>query len=401
MKYLYYALISVTLMGAPAVKAGVILRKKVMTYDIFNRQTSSTIYKPDANGVLQQHKREEHTYRGDKWHRASTTDMNGSVTRYLYDGDNVLADLDANGNVKRSYVTPTLDGNVSFTTHGGTNETLYYNADERQSIRNLSDSNGVVVQEYDYTAFGDAVDELTKGDVQQRYTYTGRELNDVSGDYYFRYRTYGAGIGGFLMRDPLDDGYTDGMSQYLGYFAIRMSTDPEGLALYLCEDPALWGLINHAYLYDTTTKKGCHQTGIWGIPFTAICGKGKDYYDKNPPTDPANNPRCRRVKVDEKTAKRIMEDCEKNINLVPIFIPGIWDCHTNADKCIRRNSNVVLPPWRYGDKPPDLTPIEKAKAQCNSECFKYRRSGSRNWGPNVRYKQCKRACMKRKGFPKW
>ena len=62
--------------------------------------------------------------------------------------------------------------------------------------------------------------------IEQRYTYTGRESSAVSGNYYFRCRWYGAGVGGFLIRDPL--GYVDGMSQYGGYFADAMEIDPYG-----------------------------------------------------------------------------------------------------------------------------------------------------------------------------
>jgi len=110
---------------------------------------------------------------------------------------------------RRSYVTPMLDQNISLTDYSSPQnpETYYYNQDERQSVKNLTDSTGAVVQSYDYTAYGDKVDALT-GSVEQRYTYTGRELNETSGDYYFRYRMYG-GVGGFLSKDPL--GYADGL----------------------------------------------------------------------------------------------------------------------------------------------------------------------------------------------
>jgi len=79
--------------------------------------------------------------------------------------------------------TPMLDQNVSFTDHG-TSATYYYNQDERQSVRNLTASDGTATNAHDYTAYGDKVDYGTSGDVEQRYTYTGRELNDISGNYF-------------------------------------------------------------------------------------------------------------------------------------------------------------------------------------------------------------------------
>ncbi|OVE77694.1 hypothetical protein BVX99_02000, partial [bacterium F16] len=131
--------------------------------------------------------------------------------------------------------TPALDQNVSMTVFDDAilqasgyqlPATFYYNQDERQSVRNLTNSSGAVVQSYDYTAYGDKIDSLTSGAVTQRYTYTGRESSDLSDSYYFRYRVYGAGLGGFLSRDPL--GYIDGTSLYSGYFAMKMAMDPEG-----------------------------------------------------------------------------------------------------------------------------------------------------------------------------
>ena len=135
----------------------------------------------------------------------------GVLTRYLYDGDNVIADLDASGVLKRSYVTSYFDSNVSTTDHTATPTAVahYYNADERFSVVNLTDAAGTVTNDYAYSAYGDKVDSLTGGYVEQRYTYTGRELSENSGDYYFRYRTYSVDTGSFTSRDPM--GYVDGL----------------------------------------------------------------------------------------------------------------------------------------------------------------------------------------------
>ena len=137
---------------------------------------------------------------------------------------------------RKVQVTPILDSNISMTEHATV--TYFYNADERQSVKNLTAATGGVAQSYEcephgqiLTAFGErlisSISLITNhSPLPNRYTYTGRESSAVSGDYYFRYRTYGAAIGGFLTRDPL--GYVDGMSQYGGYFAMGMGIDPLG-----------------------------------------------------------------------------------------------------------------------------------------------------------------------------
>src|SRR5210317_100027 len=94
---------------------------------------------------------------------ATTPPSPSTCRRY---GDNVVADLNSDGSLRRSYVTPMLDANVSMTDHTGATEvTYFYNADERQSVANLTDGSGAVVQSYGYSAYGDVVDDLTKGDV--------------------------------------------------------------------------------------------------------------------------------------------------------------------------------------------------------------------------------------------
>src|SRR5690606_7619249 len=58
-------------------------------------------------------------------------------------------------------------------------------------------------------------------------TYTAREKNAVSGEMYFRYRTYSPTQGQFLSRDPF--AYIDGSSPYAGYFGKMLGVDQWGL----------------------------------------------------------------------------------------------------------------------------------------------------------------------------
>jgi len=201
---------------------------------------------------------------------------------------------------------------------GGT--THYYNADERQSVRNLTDATGVVVNDYDYTAYGDKVDSMTTGAVTQRYTYTGRELSYVSGDYYYRNRSYSAHSGTFMQRDPIGyeapvelvlnhkldrnlriSGRGTGMSLYSSYFSKYLMIDPMGLAG--CE---------------TCGDKKCKSLS------------GTDWY--------------------ERTGKATIA-CDGDGNLVPI-VPKIKDRDKyGVSECTRRHEKQHVKDWkeRYGD----------------------------------------------------
>jgi hypothetical protein len=81
---------------------------------------------------------ETHTYRGAEWHRATST-TNSVVTRYLYDADNVVGDLNSSNAFTRQYVTPFLDENLSVTSDpSGTPVTHYYTQDGLGSVRMYS-----------------------------------------------------------------------------------------------------------------------------------------------------------------------------------------------------------------------------------------------------------------------
>jgi RHS repeat-associated protein len=188
---------------------GIEIAREDMTYDELNRMLTHS----GPGGE------ETFTYRGAEWHRASA---NGK--QFLYDGDNVLADI-AGGATSAFYVTPFLDQNLSITTGGST---YYYSQDGLGSVRTLSDSSGDVKNTYDFLPFGGAYQPGTSVTVEQRYTYTGREKNPESALMYYRYRQYDPRVGRFRARDPI--GYVADVNvySYLGGSPVR-SGDPLGL----------------------------------------------------------------------------------------------------------------------------------------------------------------------------
>jgi len=188
---------------------GIEIAREEMAYDELNRMLSHT----GPSGT------ESFTYRGAEWHRYSA---DGKT--FLYDGDNVLADI-ADTTTTAFYVTPFLDQNLSMTTAAGT---YYYSQDGLGSVRTLTDSSGDLKNTYDFLAFGGAHQPGTNVTVEQRYTYTGREKNPESALMYYRYRQYDPRVGRFGARDPI--GYRVDPNLYL-YVAARsiQSSDPLGL----------------------------------------------------------------------------------------------------------------------------------------------------------------------------
>ncbi|MBA5864885.1 MAG: DUF2778 domain-containing protein [Nitrospira sp. CR1.1] len=79
--------------------------------------------------------------------------------------------------------------------------TLFYHQDGLGTVTELTDSNGAVAKAYAYDAYGSILE--SPGTVEQPYTYTGRELDQETGLYYYRARYYDAATGRFLQKDPI------------------------------------------------------------------------------------------------------------------------------------------------------------------------------------------------------
>jgi uncharacterized protein RhaS with RHS repeats len=62
----------------------------------------------------------------------------------------------------------------------------YYHSDALSSTRSLTDSGGNLANSYTYDAFGKIKNK--NGDVTNEHTFTGRQLDEETGLYYYRAR---------------------------------------------------------------------------------------------------------------------------------------------------------------------------------------------------------------------
>jgi len=79
----------------------------------------------------------------------------------------------------------------------GTLDTLFYHCDALGSPRKMSRMDGSIVWSQWYFPFGEPL-----GDDQNTHKFTGKELDDESGLYYFCQRYYNSNIEGFITLDP-------------------------------------------------------------------------------------------------------------------------------------------------------------------------------------------------------
>ena len=152
------------------------------------------------------------------------------VTRFVYDGPNVVLELNASNQVVRAYINgPGPDQpteRIDFINGTARNRQVFH-TDGLGSVSVLTDENGETIQAYAYEAFGKI--RTQTGDDLNRVTYTAREaIGDSLGFYYYRNRDFDPNTGRFTSEDPL--GFIDGPNRY-AYVQGRPidNNDPFGL----------------------------------------------------------------------------------------------------------------------------------------------------------------------------
>ncbi|PKR94433.1 hypothetical protein bcere0024_029580 [Bacillus cereus Rock4-18] len=175
-------------------------------------------------------------YKYDDDGRRIEKEVNGQITRYFYDGDSInpLYETDGNGNVLRQYVY-SIDGvRLAMKAQG---QTLFYHYNPHGDVVAMTDSNGQVVANYEYDAWGNVLKSETTGIAADNpFGYAGYMYDKEIGMYYLIARYYNPEHGVFLSVDPdpgdgddpiTQNGYTYGDNNPV------MLVDPDGHWVWL------------------------------------------------------------------------------------------------------------------------------------------------------------------------
>jgi RHS repeat-associated protein len=121
------------------------------------------------------------------------------TTNYLYDGNNLLEELDNSGNLLGRYTQgKSLDEPLAQLRAGNTS---YYEADGLGSITSLSNGAGALANTYTYDSYGKLI--ASTGSLTNPFQYTARELDPETGIYEYRRRYFDQNIGRFMSEDPI------------------------------------------------------------------------------------------------------------------------------------------------------------------------------------------------------
>jgi RHS repeat-associated protein len=156
--------------------------------------------------------------------KAVTVNSVTTTTNYIYDGANVLEELDTSGHVLARYSQGAGIDQPLAELRSGT--TSFYEADGLGSITSLSISAAALVNTYTYRTFGKL--SVSTGTLTNPFQYTARDLDGESGFNYYRSRYYDQNTGRFINEDPI--GFAGGINKftYVGNNATNF-IDPFGL----------------------------------------------------------------------------------------------------------------------------------------------------------------------------
>ena len=146
--------------------------------------------------------------------------MNGTITKYVYDGSDVLLEFNSENALNARYVH---GGKVDeplkmerkkspYRNESFPEQYFYYHKDRLGSITEITNSIGEVVQRYVYDSFGRVTIYDNQGNkitadsdkyLENPFTYTGREYDAETGLYYYRARYYDPETGRFISEDPI------------------------------------------------------------------------------------------------------------------------------------------------------------------------------------------------------
>jgi len=166
-----------------------------------------------------------YTYNGEGLRLRKTNGAGGTLYWRGLGGD-ALAETDLAGNVTSEYVF--FAGRIVARMDASGN-TFYYNSDSLGTTKTITDANGHVCFDSEFTPYGQEMNHTNA--CPQNYKFTSYEFDSETGLYYASARYYNSRLGRFMSPDPLNGSLGDPQSLNL-YGYVRNNpvnlADPSG-----------------------------------------------------------------------------------------------------------------------------------------------------------------------------
>ncbi len=162
----------------------------------------------------------------------------------MYDGQSIALSFDDSGSLTNRYLSGPVADQV-FASEDGAGDVLWALADNQGTIRDIAAYDAVndvtsVVNHIQYDSFGNITAETdpqtsqapTQGSVLDgdfRFSFTGREYDPETGQYYYRHRYYDPTTGRFDSEDPSGFAAGDANLQRYVFNSPTNYTDGSGL----------------------------------------------------------------------------------------------------------------------------------------------------------------------------
>lgn len=164
----------------------------------------------------------EYTYDGYGLRKEKIT--NGKTTKYIYESDKVILELDDKG---RQLGRNIYGNNLASRIIDG--KKVYYLYNGHGDVTRLVGEDGAILAKYYYDAFGNLLENIEK--VDNPFKYAGYEYDKETGNYYVKSRYYDPAIARFLSEDTYrgrdDDPLSLNLYTYVHNEPIRY-IDPDG-----------------------------------------------------------------------------------------------------------------------------------------------------------------------------